>query len=1808
MKQIKRTNTMNYYSTLFQRYNVDDNLLNTRAKKRAIGSVLETVDKKAINTTQKLDKSKVKKLNKAFGKTSWFKNIAAGLTFATAVSLFQAPPLEANIEVSSISKIKQNFVSVSIDEDSSSQALDKNANKTDEIKTTSLHLISNKAQSNTYPAQEKNSVLLDDDSDVSFMPVVESKSLTVIDTTIEDWETLAKSVSQGAVLLLQKDDNALDMMIKELQKIGSVDALNIISHGASGELHFSNQTISLESLEKNTEKWKELGSYLDKDGDILLYGCNVALDDKGNEFIKTLASLTDADIAASINPTGNSHKGGDWELENVVGTIDKNIHFSSSLFDHVLAPYDLNTTTEGELSKDSDGYVSHGLFYNTKRMFKAKASSGSSIYSTTVVSNRGIYIYNDSDYEDNLTILPNREVIGNFDLNDVNMTRTGVTIGGKIASLTFKGTKLNNSTVETTINNISERGVTATSKGADFSSFTNIKKIEFIMKTENQTFDFFNFHTLDLTNIVPATAPTANNFTFGNNIYNQATTFNWKELSNASDINGDDLNISAQTNGTKGNITVNGDNVTYTPSQNKSGSDDFNLTINDNTDSVNGTTKTIAVTVYGINTNSTTTTSGIVYTTQPRVYAVDEYGNIDADYVSNITLSEDGNGSLDGTISMNAVAGKAIFTDIKYNASADNETYKLIAKDNNLTDANSNTITSEVVATKLIFTTSPAPTTIGQNITKDFTTDPIVKAVDENNITDVDFTELVTLSENGAGDGVFTNNTATAIAGIATFSGTTLTYDATGTFNITANDVDGTGSNLSIGTSSNITSSDITAPTGYSVNFTTDPINNANKTALAFVFSGAEVGSTYNYSIDDTNGGTTAITGSGTIASATDAISSIDVSSLDDDTLTLSVTLTDTAGNVGNATTDTVTKDIAVPTISSVGITSNNTITSKAKTGDEITVTFTTNETVTLPTATIAGHTATVVNTSGNTYTAKYTMVSGDTEGDIAFTLDGTDSVGNVGTQVTTTGDGHNVTFDKTNPTLSILSPVDNATGQSINSNLVLTLSEDVMKGTGNILIKKATDNSIVETIDVTSGLVSISATTVTINPSVTLDINTEYYIEVPATAFDDTTGNSFAGITDTTSWSFTTANDVTAPTITSVSIPNVPSKIGDIVTVTFTVDSDSDDYTTGSGALNGTIGGYTLGSFTKVNDTTYTATYNITSGGTDVIASDDLPVNLTITDSAGNITGAYTTAISQDNDGLDSNKPTMSSISPTNGGTVLPTAVFTITMNEDMAVGVGTIVIKKASDNTIIETIDATSGMITISGGVITINRSVTLDFNTEYYIQIDDGAFKDSVGNGYVGINDTSSWKFTTTQGILSNLSSLTIEKGSVDNSTKVLYTLSTGNSLKYMYSNSSVTTPTYGDTLPGGALNYTNGADMPDAEVGLYLIIYEVNASSKIVGFKQQLLTEEHIKMPIVLTGDITNTSIPDVLVDVNTSKFVDTNSTQVNLSKYFTNATAYTYMKKDTNTTVDWLGLNTSTGNMSLTSNIVENNATLLDTKHFIKITGSNSDTNLSTYFTLRFKELNASLEKYMDGNITGFTETNSTGTSFEHGHYDEKNFILGDLNITTEVFQDGAAHHEITGRAVAESKLPDSKITISTNGDLNTSATTINDLGNEVKIEVLAKAEGNITAIHKLSINSVETTATSYIANTKTTVRADRIVETNASISGTTISVQAKPNGNSVYTVAIGDTNSTVSVDLPGGQTTISTAGVVKTTYQTANAETKADGTTQVTLNNDSLLTGSFQAGSSVKIYEYGVNEVIEIITPAATSNKIYTIN
>lgn len=112
---------------------------------------------------------------------------------------------------------------------------------------------------------------------------------------------------------------------------------------------------------------------------------------------------------------------------------------------------------------------------------------------------------------------------------------------------------------------------------------------------------------------------------------------------------------------------------------------------------------------------------------------------------------------------------------------------------------------------------------------------------------------------------------------------------------------------------------------------------------------------------------------------------------------------------------------------------------------------------------------------------------------------------------------------DNTPPAISSLLPANNATGTGSSIMASVTFNEPVVKGTGNIIVKKQSDNSVLQTLAISSEGVTVTSSTVSFYVQ-DFALNTAYYVEMSSGGFKDAAGNNFAGISGSTTWKFTTA------------------------------------------------------------------------------------------------------------------------------------------------------------------------------------------------------------------------------------------------------------------------------------------------------------------------------------------------------------------------------------------------------------------------------------------------------------------------------------------------------------------------------------------------------------------------------------------------------------------------------------------------------------------------------------------------------------
>ncbi|TWU01330.1 carbohydrate-binding domain-containing protein [Stieleria varia] len=158
--------------------------------------------------------------------------------------------------------------------------------------------------------------------------VVAAANIVFIDQAVESIDQLSDAVlSDSEIVLLRADQDGVDQISKYLAGRSDVHSVHLVAHGAAGRLQLGNSVVDINTLEQRSEQIRAWSKSLASDADVLLYGCDTGQGVRGQEFLATLAELTGADIAASIDTTG---QGGDWELEREIGVIQASLAFDAT--------------------------------------------------------------------------------------------------------------------------------------------------------------------------------------------------------------------------------------------------------------------------------------------------------------------------------------------------------------------------------------------------------------------------------------------------------------------------------------------------------------------------------------------------------------------------------------------------------------------------------------------------------------------------------------------------------------------------------------------------------------------------------------------------------------------------------------------------------------------------------------------------------------------------------------------------------------------------------------------------------------------------------------------------------------------------------------------------------------------------------------------------------------------------------------------------------------------------------------------------------------------------------------------------------------------------------------------------------------------------------------------------------------------------------------------------------------------------------------------------------------------------------------
>jgi len=325
---------------------------------------------------------------------------------------------------------------------------------------------------------------------------------------------------------------------------------------------------------------------------------------------------------------------------------------------------------------------------------------------------------------------------------------------------------------------------------------------------------------------------------------------------------------------------------------------------------------------------------------------------------------------------------------------------------------------------------------------------------------------------------------------------------------------------------------------------------------------------------------------------------------------------------------------------------------------------------------------------------------------------------------------------------------------------LRMIFDEAVYAASGVITITNTGDSSDVQAINVVSSSVTGSGTTtIRIQPALALRAGQTYRVTVPGGAFQDASGNNFAGVSS--DWTLAVNNPpIAMPALAPAdNAAGVPS--GSALVMTFAIPM-----------AKGTSGAISI---KKIIDNSLVSTIPVTSPAVSVAGH-----VVTIQPSVGFAantgyyvlvdTGAFTDAATGSlpfqgisdasawnfttSPAVDNVKPAVTEYKPANNGSQAALSVpLELKFSEPVYPGIGNIVIKNAANDMIQQVIPVTSSQVVGGGSAeIKITPSAFVN-NTTYYVQIGSQAFRDAAGNNYSGIpdGDKTTWRFTVTQDAL-------------------------------------------------------------------------------------------------------------------------------------------------------------------------------------------------------------------------------------------------------------------------------------------------------------------------------------------------------------------------------------------------------------------------------------------------------------------------
>ena len=196
---------------------------------------------------------------------------------------------------------------------------------------------SSQQQINDFLGEVTQSLLSEINADDGQFANSDASEILFVDGNIPEFESFFEQIQEhfsgrnDVQIVALTGSDGVQQITQTLAGQSNIRAVHIVSHGADGQVNLGDTTLNAGNLSGYASEIASWSQSLSENADLMFYGCDLAASEAGQEFLESIAVLTEADVAASTDTTGHESLDGDWDLEFEFGQIESSVIVSNRI-------------------------------------------------------------------------------------------------------------------------------------------------------------------------------------------------------------------------------------------------------------------------------------------------------------------------------------------------------------------------------------------------------------------------------------------------------------------------------------------------------------------------------------------------------------------------------------------------------------------------------------------------------------------------------------------------------------------------------------------------------------------------------------------------------------------------------------------------------------------------------------------------------------------------------------------------------------------------------------------------------------------------------------------------------------------------------------------------------------------------------------------------------------------------------------------------------------------------------------------------------------------------------------------------------------------------------------------------------------------------------------------------------------------------------------------------------------------------------------------------------------------------------------